>query len=94
MSAEKIIGRGVDRKDGRLKVTGRATYAAEHQLPGLLHGYLVTSTVARGRMTSLDTSAAEGAPGVVSVVTRATIVPSRSARIGKGVQRPRVWEPL
>jgi xanthine dehydrogenase YagR molybdenum-binding subunit len=73
MSAEKIIGRGVDRKDGRLKVTGRATYAAEHQIPGLLHGYLVTSTVARGRITSLDTSAAESAPGVVSVVTRATM---------------------
>ncbi|MDZ8054771.1 MAG: xanthine dehydrogenase family protein molybdopterin-binding subunit [Aulosira sp. ZfuVER01] len=65
----KVIGTGVDRKDGRAKVTGTATYAAEHQIPNLVHGYLVTAAIANGQIKSIDTSAAEKAPGVISVFT-------------------------
>jgi xanthine dehydrogenase YagR molybdenum-binding subunit len=71
MSADNVIGRAVDRKDGRPKVTGRATFAAEHDIKDMLHGYVVTSTIAKGRITKIDTAAAEKAPGVVSVITRA-----------------------
>jgi xanthine dehydrogenase YagR molybdenum-binding subunit len=46
----KVIGTDVSRKDGRAKVTGTATYAAEHQIPGLVHGYLVTASIANGRI--------------------------------------------
>lgn len=66
------IGTDVDRIDGRLKVTGAADYAADHtttDIPGLCHGYLVTSTIARGTITAMDTDAATSAPGVLAVYT-------------------------
>ncbi|CAN5897593.1 molybdopterin-dependent oxidoreductase [soil metagenome] len=59
----------LDRVDGRLKVTGAARYAAEYQPPQLVHAVLVCSTIARGRITALDTRPAEGAPGVLGVIT-------------------------
>jgi xanthine dehydrogenase YagR molybdenum-binding subunit len=65
----KLIGTGVNRKDGRAKVTGTATYAAEHQIPGLVHGYLITASIANGQIKSIDTSTAEKTPGVISVFT-------------------------
>jgi len=65
----KVIGTGVNRKDGRAKVTGTATYAAEHQITGLVHGYLVTASIANGQIKSIDTAAAEKAPGVIGVFT-------------------------
>lgn len=65
----KVIGTGVNRKDGRAKVTGTATYAAEHQIPNLVHGYLVTASIANGQIKSIDTSAAKKAPGVIEVFT-------------------------
>ncbi|MCO6006113.1 xanthine dehydrogenase family protein molybdopterin-binding subunit [Actinoallomurus purpureus] len=58
-----------DRVDGRLKVTGAATYAADNRLDRLAYGYLVTSTVARGTIVSMDTAAASKAPGVLAVYT-------------------------
>lgn len=63
------IGQALPRVDGRLKVTGQARYAAEHPVPGVLHGVLVTSAIARGRLAELDTGAAEKLPGVVAVLT-------------------------
>ncbi|MCB2408415.1 xanthine dehydrogenase family protein molybdopterin-binding subunit [Hymenobacter lucidus] len=63
------IGQPLSRVDGRLKVTGQARYAAEHAVPGVVHGVLLTSTIARGRIKSLDTTAAEKAPGVLAVLT-------------------------
>src|SRR5688572_28055829 len=64
-----FIGQPVSRVDGRQKVTGSARYAAEFDVPGQAHGAIVRSTVARGRITAMDTSAAEHAPGVVAVLT-------------------------
>ena len=64
-----IIGVPLRRVDGHQKVTGAARYAADNNLPGGAHGVLVTSTVARGRITALDTAAAERAPGVLAVLT-------------------------
>jgi len=58
-----------DRVTGRAVVTGKATYAAEHQVDNLVYGVLVSSTVASGIITKLDTGAAERAPGVLSVVS-------------------------
>lgn len=59
----------VSRVDGRAKVTGTATYAAEHQIQGLVHGYLVTSAIAKGRISKIDTRTAEQSPGVLAVFT-------------------------
>jgi xanthine dehydrogenase YagR molybdenum-binding subunit len=63
------IGRATPRVDGRAKVTGEARYAAEFTAPDLLHGVVVSSTVARGRIVSIDTAAARSVPGVVEVMT-------------------------
>ncbi|MCU0568822.1 MAG: xanthine dehydrogenase family protein molybdopterin-binding subunit [Oculatellaceae cyanobacterium Prado106] len=64
-----VVGTAASRKDGRAKVTGTATYAAEHQLSGLVHGYVVTSPIAKGRIRSINTTAAAQAPGVIAVYT-------------------------
>ena len=65
----QVIGTAVSRKDGRTKVTGTATYAAEHQIPGLVYGYLVTSAIANGSIKTIDISTAEQASGVLEVFT-------------------------
>jgi xanthine dehydrogenase YagR molybdenum-binding subunit len=64
-----FIGQPISRVDGRQKVTGGATYAAEFDVPGQAHGVIVRSTVASGRIASIDSAAAEQAPGVLAVVT-------------------------
>jgi xanthine dehydrogenase YagR molybdenum-binding subunit len=67
--AKSSIGQPMDRVDGRLKVTGRAPYAYEHNIPNVARAVLVTSAVAKGRILSIDTAAAEKATGVLLVMT-------------------------
>ena len=57
------------RVDGRLKVTGQATYAADNPVPDHVHAVLVCSTIARGRVAGIDSSAALRFPDVVRVLT-------------------------
>jgi xanthine dehydrogenase YagR molybdenum-binding subunit len=65
-----IIGQPISRIDGPLKTTGRATYAAEHWDAGQpLYGFIVGATIGKGRVTTIDTSRAESAPGVRMVMT-------------------------
>jgi xanthine dehydrogenase YagR molybdenum-binding subunit len=63
------IGRQDSRLDGPEKVTGQARFAAEVALDRLSYASLVHSTVTRGRITRLDTAAADAAPGVILVMT-------------------------
>jgi xanthine dehydrogenase YagR molybdenum-binding subunit len=63
------IGQPLDRADGRLKVTGAADYTADISVPGMAHAAIAHSTIANGRMLSIDTTAAEKASGVVAVFT-------------------------
>src|SRR5690242_10264236 len=65
------IGQPLARVDGKMKVTGRATFAAEFPRPNLAHGVLVQSAIANGRVTNMDISAAKSAPGVIGILTRA-----------------------
>ncbi len=67
--ATSPFGQPIDRVDGPLKVTGQARYAGEFHVPGLLYGSVVNSSIARGRILSIDSSAAEAVPGVVLVLT-------------------------
>jgi len=53
-----VIGEGINRLDGRLKVTGAATYSAEWPLERLTYGVIVQSTIARGTITRFDTAEA------------------------------------
>ncbi len=65
------IGDPVVRVDGRAKVTGAAKYAAEFAVPNAAYGVMVTSTIANGKITRMDTAAAGRAPGVVAILTPA-----------------------
>ncbi|MFE3451970.1 xanthine dehydrogenase family protein molybdopterin-binding subunit [Nonomuraea sp. NPDC059194] len=65
----KYVGQPLDRVDGPAKVKGEARFAAEYDLDNLAHARLVCSTIAKGRITAIDVSEAENAPGVIAVIT-------------------------
>ena len=65
------IGQPLTRRDGVLKVTGAARYAADNHPPGMLYAVLAVSSIARGRVTFLDVPAAKAHPRVVEVMTPA-----------------------
>ncbi len=69
------IGQPLTRRDGVLKVTGEARYAADNHPPGMLHAVLAVSSIARGRVSFLDATAARAHPGVVDVMTPANRPP-------------------
>ena len=71
------------RPDGHAKVTGAATYAGERGPHNLLHAVMVTSPIARGRVTRIDAAAALEHPGVISVLTHADM-----PRLGKAPVPP------
>ena len=64
-----IVGAPVTRIDGPLKVRGAAPFATEFQVPGMLYAAVAFSTIAKGRIASLETTAAEKAPGVKLVMS-------------------------
>ncbi|MDX3613196.1 xanthine dehydrogenase family protein molybdopterin-binding subunit [Streptomyces europaeiscabiei] len=78
---QAAVGAPLSRVDGRLKVTGQAKYAADFPHAGttsrggtpipveVVHAVIVSSTVARGRITGIDTRAAEAQHGVLKVIT-------------------------
>jgi CO/xanthine dehydrogenase Mo-binding subunit len=68
------VGRSVPRLESWLKVTGKADYVHNLRLPGMLYGKIFRSTVAHGRIRSIDASAARALAGVHSVVTAAEIL--------------------
>jgi xanthine dehydrogenase YagR molybdenum-binding subunit len=63
------IGQPLTRRDGVLKVTGAARYAADNHPPKMLHAVMAVASIARGRVTSLDVAAAKRHPGVVEIMT-------------------------
>ncbi len=73
-TAYAFSGQPITRVDGQLKVTGKAPYAADNQLPGLVYGALVCSTVARGGVDHIDTRAALRHRDVLRVLTDFTEV--------------------
>ncbi|WP_020653196.1 aldehyde oxidoreductase molybdenum-binding subunit PaoC [Massilia niastensis] len=77
----KVVGHPLDRVDGPLKCTGAAPYAYERHdvAPDAAHGVIVGSAIAKGRIASIDTSAARRAPGVLAVVTA-----ENAGKLGKG----------
>lgn len=65
----RYLGKEATRVDGLAKVTGKAKYTAEFQIPNVSYGFIVLSTVAKGRITAIDTREAEQAGGVIRVFT-------------------------
>jgi xanthine dehydrogenase YagR molybdenum-binding subunit len=65
----QVVGQPIDRRDGGLKVTGRARYAAEFDIDNLAYAALVQSTIASGEITGFDLSEAQAVPGVLTIMT-------------------------
>jgi xanthine dehydrogenase YagR molybdenum-binding subunit len=67
----KVVGKPADRLDGPLKATGTAPYANDRHdvVANQAYGYIVPSAIAKGRIASMDLSAAKAAPGVIAIVT-------------------------
>lgn len=63
------MGNPEPRLDARAKVTGEAKYASDVIVPNVAHGYLVTSTIARGRIDAFDMTQARRVPGVIDILT-------------------------
>jgi xanthine dehydrogenase YagR molybdenum-binding subunit len=66
-----MLGIATSRVDGRAKVTGAAKYAAEYNVPGLAHGFVITSAIAKGRIARIDFADAIAVDGVIAVLTHA-----------------------
>jgi xanthine dehydrogenase YagR molybdenum-binding subunit len=77
----KVVGQPVDRIDGPLKTTGTARYAYERHdaVPGHAYGYVVGSSIPKGRIVSIDLSRARRAPGVLAIVTA-----QNAGKLGQG----------
>ena len=77
----KHVGKPTPRIDGPQKTTGTAPYAYERhdRAPDAAYGYVVGATIAKGRISAIDTGAARSAPGVLAVVTH-----QNAGKLGKG----------
>jgi xanthine dehydrogenase YagR molybdenum-binding subunit len=77
----KVIGQPTDRIDGPLKTTGRAPYAYERHdvIANQAYGYVIGSSIAKGRIAAIDLTDAKAAPGVLAIVTAAN-----AGKLGKG----------
>jgi xanthine dehydrogenase YagR molybdenum-binding subunit len=63
------LGKPLDRKEARLKVTGAAKYAAEFGAPRMAYAFPVRSTIGNGTITSFDLTAARASDGVLEILT-------------------------
>ncbi|NNG21964.1 aldehyde oxidoreductase molybdenum-binding subunit PaoC [Telluria aromaticivorans] len=77
----KVVGQPVNRVDGPLKTTGTAPYAMDRHdvVPNQAHGYILGSSIPKGRIVSMDLAAAKAAPGVIAIVTA-----QNAGKINKG----------
>jgi xanthine dehydrogenase YagR molybdenum-binding subunit len=84
----KVIGEGVNRIDGLLKVTGTANYSMDFPVKNVAYGFILKSTTASGTITDIDSSAAEKSPGVIGIITHKNapkLVPYDPMRGGAGI---------
>ncbi|MEU2297535.1 xanthine dehydrogenase family protein molybdopterin-binding subunit [Streptomyces antibioticus] len=82
LSPVRAVGTGHVRVEGRDKVTGAARYAGEVPFPELAHGWLVLSTVARGRILDVESDAVLSMPGVLAVLDHRNAPPLKTDYIG------------
>ncbi|MCS6802321.1 MAG: xanthine dehydrogenase family protein molybdopterin-binding subunit [Chloroflexota bacterium] len=76
MTELKVVGKALPRIDGPEKVTGRTVYAADMQLPGMLHAKVLRCPYPHALIKRIDTSKAKAYPGVVAVVTADDLPPA------------------
>ncbi|CAN5486908.1 xanthine dehydrogenase family protein molybdopterin-binding subunit [soil metagenome] len=85
---ETVLGGRLSRIDGPAKIHGAAVYALEHRPDNVAHAVTVQSTIAAGRVLSIDTSAAEASPGVLLVITPDNALRLNSASTWLGTPGP------
>ena len=68
-NGNSLVGKPIDRVDGHAKVTGKAKYSADFKLPNMAYAVVVQSTISAGKITSIDTVAAQNVPGVLAIIT-------------------------
>ena len=68
----------LDRVDAKAKVTGTAQFSYEYNLPNLVYGVIVASTITRGTIKALDTKSAEKSPGVIAVISHINVLDLKS----------------
>ncbi|WP_310346661.1 xanthine dehydrogenase family protein molybdopterin-binding subunit [Methylobacterium sp. BE186] len=88
-----LVGRGIDRIEGRLKVTGAAPYAYEtRELKNPAYGMIVEAAIARGRIRAIDLTAARRAPGVIHVMTHENAPPQgkKKEQVGPVLKGPEI----
>jgi len=86
----EVVGRPHDRIDGPLKTTGTAPYAYERHnvVPNQAYGVILGAAISKGRINSIDTRAAQTAPGVLAVVTY-----ENAGKVGKASRSRRSSSP-
>lgn len=89
-----VIGLPLSRVDGPLKVSGQAHYTSDRRMIGMLTAVPVCATIARGKLLSLDTTAAAAMPGVQKIFTRANIGPFYQVNKKTGVKIDESRPPL
>ncbi|HEX4477590.1 MAG TPA: xanthine dehydrogenase family protein molybdopterin-binding subunit [Polyangiaceae bacterium] len=86
-----FTGQGLDRVDGRLKVTGAAEYSADVPVANVAYAVIIGSAIASGKIARIDVDAARSAPGVLAVLTSAN-APKPAGASAKGPQNGRVLQ--
>jgi xanthine dehydrogenase YagR molybdenum-binding subunit len=84
MTKIKAIGEAMSRVEGFMKVTGKANYAMDFQVANPAYGFLFKSEIASGKITDIDTSAAEKSAGVVAVITHKNALKTQPGRAVRG----------
>ncbi len=74
MFQANVVGKPIDRKDGKLKVTGQAKYAAEFSVNNIVYAFPIRSTISKGSVSAFDLSEAEKAGGVLKIITHENAV--------------------
>ena len=78
-----VLGAGLDRSEGALKVSGAARYGYEHRVEGdVAYGYLITASAAKGKVTGFDAAAARALPGVIDIILDDPRIPRQAAAFG------------
>lgn len=80
-----VVGKRLPRYDGADKVTGKAIFGPDVNLPGMAHGFILRSPHAHARILNIDTSRAAALPGVYAVVT-AMDLPGAAERLAQGAE--------
>ncbi|RZJ69591.1 MAG: xanthine dehydrogenase family protein molybdopterin-binding subunit [Flavobacterium sp.] len=73
--SNKSIGKGINRIDGILKITGKATYATDYPSKNMAYAVLFKSTIAAGKIKSIGSTKAQKYPGVIKIITHENILP-------------------